>query len=66
MRHPIKHTQAVSQEAYMPVKNGKTVVSSWNEWDPLKHVIVGDASGTMVQAAEIAVQRDWQIGRAHV
>jgi glycine amidinotransferase len=43
----------------MPGKNGKTVVSSWNEWDPLKHVIVGDASGTMVQAAEIAVQRDW-------
>jgi len=43
----------------MPGKNGKTVVSSWNEWDPLKHVIVGDATGTMVQAAEIAVQRDW-------
>jgi glycine amidinotransferase len=37
----------------------KTVVNSWNEWDPLKHVIVGRASGTMVQAPEIAVQRDW-------
>jgi glycine amidinotransferase len=37
----------------------KTVVTSWNEWDPLKHVIVGRADGTMVQAPEIAVQRDW-------
>ncbi|MGB2965167.1 MAG: serine/threonine protein kinase [Anaerolineales bacterium] len=34
-------------------------VSSWNEWDPLKHVIVGRADGTMVQAPEIAVQRVW-------
>jgi len=37
----------------------KTVVSSWNEWDPLKHVIVGRADGTMVQAPEPAVERDW-------
>ena len=37
----------------------KTVVNSWNEWDPLKHVIVGRADGTMVQAPEIAIQRDW-------
>ena len=35
------------------------VVSSWNEWDPLKHVIVGRASGTMIQAPEPAVQTDW-------
>ncbi len=35
------------------------VVSSWNEWDPLKHVIVGRASGTMIQASEPAVQNDW-------
>jgi glycine amidinotransferase len=35
------------------------VVNSWNEWDPLRHVIVGCAAGTMVQAPEIAVQRDW-------
>ncbi len=41
------------------IKKTKTVVSSWNEWDPLKHVIVGRADGTMVQAPEIAVQRDW-------
>ena len=37
----------------------KTVVSSWNEWDPLRHVIVGCADGTMVQAPEPAVERDW-------
>ncbi len=37
----------------------KTVVNSWNEWDPLKHIILGRADGTMVQAPEIAVQRDW-------
>ena len=34
-------------------------VSSWNAWDPLKHVIVGRAEGTVVQAPEPAVQRDW-------
>lgn len=43
----------------MASEQKKTVVSSWNEWDPLKHVIVGRADGTMVQAPEIAVQRDW-------
>ena len=43
----------------MAKQNRKTVVSSWNEWDPLKHVILGRADGTMVQAPEIAVQRDW-------
>ncbi|MBW2341370.1 MAG: serine/threonine protein kinase [Deltaproteobacteria bacterium] len=37
----------------------KTIVNSWNEWDPLKHIIVGRADGTMVQAPELAVQRDW-------
>jgi glycine amidinotransferase len=37
----------------------KTVVNSWNEWDPLKHIILGRADGTMVQAPEIAIQRDW-------
>jgi glycine amidinotransferase len=39
--------------------SAKAVVNSWNEWDPLKHVIVGRADGTMVQAPEPAVQRDW-------
>ena len=36
-----------------------TVVNSWNEWDPLKHVIVGVARGTVIQAPEPGVQRDW-------
>ena len=43
----------------MPASKSKTVVCSWNEWDPLKHIIVGRADGTMVQAPEIAVQRNW-------
>ncbi|MCJ7530183.1 MAG: serine/threonine protein kinase [Anaerolineales bacterium] len=37
----------------------KTIVKSWNEWDQLKHIIVGRADGTMVQAPEPAVQRNW-------
>jgi len=40
-------------------KMENTIVNSWNEWDPLKHVIVGRADGSMVQAPELAVQRDW-------
>lgn len=36
-----------------------TIVSSWNEWDPLQHVIVGRADGTMIQPPEPAVERDW-------
>ncbi|AJY50066.1 serine/threonine protein kinase [Halomonas sp. KO116] len=37
----------------------KIKVNSWNEWDPLKRVMVGRAKGTMVQAPEPAVIRDW-------
>jgi len=37
----------------------KTIVNSWNEWDPLKHVIVGRAEGAMLQAPEPAVYRDF-------
>ena len=37
----------------------KLIVNSWNEWDPLEHVIVGRADGTMLQAPEPAVQPDW-------
>jgi glycine amidinotransferase len=36
-----------------------TKINSWNEWDALKHVIVGRADGTMVQAPEPGVIRDW-------
>lgn len=37
----------------------KAVVNSWNEWDPLKHVIVGRPDGTMIQAPEPAIERDF-------
>ena len=37
----------------------KVVVNSWNEWDPLKHVIVGRPDGTMIQAPEPAIARDF-------
>ena len=36
-----------------------TIVNSWNEWDPLKHIIVGRADGTMIQAPEPAIERNW-------
>ena len=32
----------------------KTIVSSWNEWDPLKHVIVGKADNCCIPAPEPA------------
>jgi glycine amidinotransferase len=38
----------------------KTVVNSWNEWDPLRHVIVGRADGTMMPAPEPAVEWDFR------
>ena len=31
------------------------VVNSWNEWDPLKHVIVGRADGVCIPAPEPAL-----------
>lgn len=34
-------------------------VNSWNGWDPLRHTIVGRANGTVVQAPEPAIQRDF-------
>ena len=33
----------------------KTIVSSWNEWDPLKHVILGRADGCCIPPSEPAV-----------
>jgi len=41
------------------MKETPTTVNCWNEWDPLRHVIVGRADGTMVQAPEPAVFSDW-------
>ena len=32
------------------MSDNKTIVNSWNEWDPLKHVIVGRADGTCIPA----------------
>ncbi len=43
----------------MGEESKKTIVNSWNEWDPLKRVIVGRATGTVVQAPEPNVYRDW-------
>ena len=31
------------------------IVNSWNEWDPLKHVIVGRADGCCIPAPEPAL-----------
>jgi len=36
-----------------------TIVNAWNEWDPMKHVIVGRPDGTTVQAPEPAISRHW-------
>ena len=33
----------------------KIIVNSWNEWDPLKHVIVGRADGSCIPAPEPAL-----------
>jgi glycine amidinotransferase len=35
------------------------IVNSWNEWDPMKRVILGCPDGTMVQSPEPAIHRDW-------
>lgn len=34
----------------------KTIVNSWNEWDPLKHVIVGRADDCHIPPAEPALE----------
>ncbi len=34
----------------------KTVVNSWNEWDPLRHVIVGRADDCHIHAEEPALE----------
>ena len=37
------------------MSDNKPIVNSWNEWDPLKHVIVGRADGTCIPAPEPAL-----------
>ena len=34
------------------MNNNKTIVNSWNEWDPLKH-IVGKADGSCIPAQSL-------------
>jgi glycine amidinotransferase len=51
--------QATLSQPQETISKGIVTINSWNEWDPLKHVIVGRADGAVVQAPEIAVQRDW-------
>ena len=48
------------KEPSMSKEQGRTVVNSCNEWGPLKHVIVGRAMGTTVQAPERATEGDWR------
>ncbi len=39
--------------------SGNTIVNTWNEWDPLKHIILGRPDGGMVQAPEPAISRNF-------
>ena len=39
----------------MAAEPSKTVVKSWDEWSPLKHVIVGVADGCMIPPSEPAL-----------
>ncbi len=60
MAYPTRTLPANLGARKQPKISKRTVtINSWNEWDPLKHVIVGRADGAVVQAPEIAVQRDW-------
>ena len=43
-------------EPIMKIKNPKTIVNCWNEWDPLKRVIVGIPDGCMIPPSEPAVE----------
>ncbi|MEJ2168700.1 MAG: serine/threonine protein kinase, partial [Desulfobacterales bacterium] len=40
----------------------KTVVNSWNDWDPLKHVIIGVADNCMTPPLETAVDPKLEVG----
>ena len=37
------------------MESKNTIVSSWNEWDPLKHVIVGKADSSHIPPPEPAL-----------
>ncbi len=40
----------------MVEKSQKAIVNSWNEWDPLKHIIVGRADDCHIPPPEPAVE----------
>lgn len=39
-----------------PASASRTVVNSWNEWDPLRHVIVGTATKGCIPVSEPAIE----------
>ena len=41
---------------YLHVMNQPTIVNSWNEWDPLRHVIVGVADKGCIPVSEPAIE----------
>ena len=38
------------------------IVNSWNEWDPLKRVVVGSAEGANYPALELAINYKSDLG----
>jgi glycine amidinotransferase len=48
-------SDSVNTLAASPAGSGQVIVSSWNEWDPLRHVIVGRADDGHIPATEPAL-----------
>jgi len=44
------------------VEEHKIIVNSWNEWDPLKHIVVGVADGCVIPPSEPASECKIPIG----
>ena len=38
------------------MKNNQTIINSWNEWDQLRHVIVGTADNANIPPMEPALE----------
>ena len=45
----------ITSSQFMDKQKKKTVVNSWNEWDALKHIILGRADGCCIPPSEPAV-----------
>jgi glycine amidinotransferase len=43
----------------MIIEDRKTIINSWNEWDPLKHVIVGHPDGAIIPPPEPASEQEF-------